>query len=115
MEDSSLTRSFANASVSQDEVVEMAALEEIPTDDDIQDEDSPYVNMICADHVVVETKSFYTKATDVDNHESVRQIPLSTLAEGTYGTIAPRIIYVATVRICLVDDFCAYICRGRRL
>ena len=86
MEDSSLTQSFANASVAPDEVVEMASLEEVPTDD-IQDEDSPYVNMLCADHVVLETKSFYTKATDVDNHESVRTIPLSTLAEGTYMNI----------------------------
>ena len=92
MEDSSLTRSFAEASVSQDEMVQMESLEEIPTD--MHDEDSPYVNMSCPDHIVLETKSFYTKATDVDNHESVRQIPLSALAEGKLANSNRYLAYI---------------------
>lgn len=91
MEDSSLTQSFSNGSIAADEEVEMESLEEVPTDE--QEEDSPYVNMSCSDHVVLETKSFYTKATDSDSHESVRQIPLSMLAEGKLALAMQICIY----------------------
>ena len=34
------------------------------------------------EHIVLESRSFISKATDVDDHDSVRQIPLSRLEQG---------------------------------
>ena len=45
-------------------------------------EESSYHNMSYAEHVILESRSFMSRATDVDDHDAVRQIPLARLAQG---------------------------------
>ena len=45
-------------------------------------EDESYRGMRYAEHIVLESRSFVSKATDVDEHDSVRPILLTRLAQG---------------------------------